>query len=241
MNCSEALRTQCWLDGELQGEAAREAELHVATCLDCQQLATETAGLSDALRGVVRYRAPAALRIRIGQSLDKEAKRLPRGFWTGVITGVAGSALAAAVAVFAVLPFVSGSLAAAVVEAHGRALREDRAIMVASSEHHTVKPWLAAHAAISPPVTDFAAQGFVLAGGRTDIVAGRTAAVTVYRYGAHEIDVFTWPDRGGNLPQPGLIRGFRTSFWKAGDLDFAAVSDMDATAFGRFVALVQQQ
>jgi anti-sigma factor RsiW len=113
--------------------------------------------------------------------------------------------------------------------------------MVASSNHHTVKPWLAAHAGISPPVTDFAQAGFVLTGGRIDEVAGRRAAVAVYAHGNHEMDLFAWTDRGAVLPPGGMARGFRTAFWRSGDLDYAAVSDMDASAFQEFVALAKAQ
>ena len=113
--------------------------------------------------------------------------------------------------------------------------------MVVSSDHHTVKPWLAAHAAISPPAADFKAQGFALTGGRTDEVAGTRAAVMVYRHGNHEIDLFAWPDRGAKLPAPEMTHGFRSSFWKTGDLDFAAVSDVDAGAFANFIALARAQ
>jgi anti-sigma factor RsiW len=139
------------------------------------------------------------------------------------------------------LPPSVATLSQSVVDAHSAALTGEKTIMVASSSHHTVKPWLAAHAGISPLVTDFADQGFALTGGRTDEVAGTRAAVAVYAHGNHEVDLFAWPDRGADLPQAGTTRGFRTAFWKMGDLDYAAVSDMDANAFQKFVALVRAQ
>jgi len=113
--------------------------------------------------------------------------------------------------------------------------------MVASRNHHTVKPWLATHAGLSPPVTDFAGDGFKLTGGRVDEVAGRPAAVMVYAHGTHEVDLFAWPDRGARLPAPGIAHGFHTAFWKIGDMDFAAVSDVDEAAFQKFVALARSQ
>jgi hypothetical protein len=74
-----------------------------------------------------------------------------------------------------------------------------------------------------------------------DKVAGSRAAVMVYRHGNHELDLFAWPDRGASLPQPGMTHGFRTGFWKSGDLDFAAVSDMDQDAFQKFIALARAE
>jgi anti-sigma factor RsiW len=125
------------------------------------------------------------------------------------------------------------------VDAHTRALMSGHVIEVASSNHHTVKPWFAGRVPVSPPVADFAADGFALAGGRIDKVAGSAAAVVVYRHGAHEIDLFVWPDRGSRLPASGVRHGYHAVFWKNGDLDFAAVSDMQSNELSRFVELVK--
>lgn len=242
MTCKETLNTQSYLDGELDGAEAQAAERHLENCAQCQALAAETADLSDALRAVTRYRAPDTLRQRLKTQLDREMRRTPaRGFWLGAASGGGFSALAAGFALFFLLPPSAASLAQSVVDAHTAALTGGKTIMVASSNHHTVKPWLAAHAGISPPVTDFAQAGFVLTGGRIDEVAGRRAAVAVYAHGNHEMDLFAWTDRGAVLPPGGMARGFRTAFWRSGDLDYAAVSDMDASAFQEFVALAKAQ
>jgi anti-sigma factor RsiW len=242
MSCDQELTTQSYLDGELLGTDAAEAERHLQNCAACQTLAAATADLSDALRKSSRYRAPDALRAAVVARLGREPARLPaRNFWLGALSGATVSALAAALAIMAILPPSAATLTQSLADAHGRALLSGQTIMVASSNHHTVKPWLAAHAAISPPVADFASQGFVLAGGRVDEVGGSRAAVMVYRHGNHELDLFAWPDRGTALPQPGIRHGFRTGFWKNGDLDFAAVSDVDQDAFQKFVALAQAQ
>jgi len=242
MSCDQELNTQSYLDGELQGAAAAQAERHLQTCAACQALAAATADLSDALRGASRYRAPDGLRARILSRLRREPARLPaRNFWLGALSGGTVSALAAVLAIMTILPPSAATLTQSLADAHGRALLSGQTIMVASSNHHTVKPWLAAHAAISPPVADFALQGFALTGGRVDDVAGSRAAVMVYRHGNHELDLFAWPDRGAGLPQPGMSHGFRTGFWKSGDLDFAAVSDVDEAEFQKFIALAQAQ
>jgi anti-sigma factor RsiW len=242
MTCNEILRTQSYLDGELTGADAVAAEQHLETCVECQAFAANTADLSDTLRLATRHRAPQALRLRLAAQLDREAVRSPaKSFWFGAAGGVGVSALAAGFALLALLPPSAASLTQSVTEAHARALTSGQSIMVASSNHHTVKPWLAAHAGLSPPVTDFARGGFALAGGRVDEVAGTRAAVMVYRHGNHQVDLFAWPDRGAPLPAPGISRGFRTRFWKIGDLDFAAVSDVDAAEFRKFTDLAQAQ
>jgi anti-sigma factor RsiW len=240
MTCKETLNTQSYLDGALDGVAAEAAERHLQSCAECQAFAADTADLSDALRGATRFHAPDTLRLRLAKQLDRET-RPAKGFWLGAASGGGVSALAAGLAFFLLLPPSAATLAQSVVDAHSAALTGGKTIMVASSNHHTVKPWLAAHAGISPPVTDFASAGFILTGGRTDQVAGRPAAVAVYAHGNHQLDLFAWADRGAPLPAGGMVRGFRTSFWKMGDLDYAAVSDMDAGSFRKFVDLAKAQ
>jgi anti-sigma factor RsiW len=242
MTCEHSLTTQSYLDGELEGTPAAAAEAHLESCSECQAQVAAIADLSDGLRKATRYRAPDTLRHKLAKQLDRESSRVPaKSFWIGAASGGGLSALAAGLALFLLLPPSAATLSQSVVDAHTAALTGGRAIMVASSSHHTVKPWLAAHAGISPPVADFADQGFVLTGGRTDEVAGTRAAVAVYAHGKHAVDLFAWPDRGAHLPQPGTIRGFRTEFWRVGDLDYAAVSDVDAAAFQKFVGLAKDQ
>ncbi|MGN6516891.1 MAG: anti-sigma factor family protein [Rhizomicrobium sp.] len=244
MNCPELLRTQAYLDGALDGAAATEAERHLRDCAECQKLAANLADLSDALhREATRHRAPDALRMRVSSALDAEArpKRTSRGFWFGAAGGSALTALAAALAFILILPPSAETLAQSVTDAHTDALMNGRMIEVASSNHHTVKPWFAGRVDVSPPVTDFAQQGFVLTGGRVDNVAGTRAAVVAYRHGKHEIDLFVWPDHGAKLPGESLRHGYRSFFLKNGDLDFAAVSDVERKELVRFTNLVRAE
>jgi anti-sigma factor RsiW len=241
MSCDHLLTTQSYLDGQLDGAEGDAAERHLQTCAECQNFAAQVADLSDALRRTTRHQAPEFLHARVRAALKREAGPTKvRAFWWGAASGGGASALAAALALFLFLPPSAASLAEAIADAHARALTSGHTIMVASSNHHVVKPWLAAHAGISPPAVDFAAQGFVLTGGRIDTIAGRQAAVSVYAHGNHELDLFTWVDKSGTLPPSATVRGFRTAFWREGDLNFAAVSDVDETAFRKFIALARE-
>ncbi len=114
-----------------------------------------------------------------------------------------------------------------------------RTIQVVSSDRHTVKPWFAGKIDLSPPVHDFAAQGFRLTGGRLDKLGGAPAAVVVYQHGKHAIDLFVWADRRQALPGNATRRGYNTLSWKRGDLDYAAVSDMQASELSAFAGLVR--
>jgi anti-sigma factor RsiW len=262
MACAELLRTQAFFDGELAGPEAEAAERHIAGCAHCQAFCDDAAALSDEIRShAQRYAAPDRLKLRVREAIagatpaaspTREARGWPRQlagaasrarsgvFLGGFLGGVGVSGLAAALVATAVLPPGPIDLAERVTRAHTEALMSGKVIQVASSDHHTVKPWFAGRIDLSPPVEDFAAEGFKLTGGRIDKVAGRPAAVVVYQHGLHEIDLFVWADRGERLPGPGARRGYNAVYWKRRDLDFAAISDMQASELSTFAGLIRR-
>jgi hypothetical protein len=58
----------------------------------------------------------------------------------------------------------------------------------------------------------------------------------VYQHGAHVINVFSWAGRERALPANATRSGYHFAFWKAGDLDYCAVSD---TGWDELLALVR--
>lgn len=238
MPCTETERTSAFLDGELDGADAAAAERHIATCAHCQHFVAAAADASEALRSpAAQLAAPPLLKARIRKALDREARPPRPTFLWGALSGVGVSGLAAALAVAVMAPPAPEAFSVALADAHVRALESGKTIAVVSTSHHTVKPWFAGKAPLSPPVGDFAAQGFPLVGGRVDKVLGRKAAVVVYGHGAHEIDLYVW--RGGTLPVSTDRAGYHEVFWTKGDLNLAAVSDVGSAELDQFVGLVQ--
>jgi anti-sigma factor RsiW len=240
MECEQSLHVQAYLDGELDAADVLKVEQHLESCAQCQALAADHATLKAALTHASYHRADVALRAKIGRALDRETKPAGRrpGFWLGAGSGAGGMAIAAVLAFMLFLP--ADPLVNDLAEAHLRSLMADHLIDVASSDHHTVKPWFAGHADVSPPAEDFKTEGFTLVGGRADYVHGSRAAVVVYRHGAHVINLFAWADRNTRLPRADSRDGYRMAFWKQNDLDLAAVSDVDQAELDRFVALVKK-
>jgi anti-sigma factor RsiW len=256
MTCPELLRTQAFIDGEVAGPDAAAAERHIEHCAECQAFCADAATLSDAIRvSATRYAAPADLRRRVEVMLEAESVELARqewraagaarasrrSFWRGAFGGAGITGLAASLVIVALQPPSAASLADQVTAAHTRALMSGRVIAVASSDHHTVKPWFAGRIAISPPVCDFASEGFKLTGGRLDKVGRTPAAVVVYQHGRHEVDLFVWADRASTLPTQVVRHGYHAIFWKSGDLNFAAVSDAAIPELANFAQLVRSQ
>jgi anti-sigma factor RsiW len=246
MECNEALRLQAYFDSELDASAVAEIERHVEACHECAALRRSLEAIRDGMRQQTLYhRASPQLRSRVLRALDREtgnqwsiAGLLTAGkqFWSGAASGAMATALAAALAFIVFFPSASNPLVNDVMNAHLRSLMENHLIDVVSTDQHTVKPWFAGHADVSPPTADFPKEDYRLVGGRVDYVDGHRAAVLVYRHGAHTINVFSWAGGRESLPNIVTRNGYHSVFWKSGDLVFCAVSD---TALDELLGLVR--
>jgi anti-sigma factor RsiW len=236
VQCAERLRVQACFDGELDAVTAAAVERHAAQCAECR------AWLEDLERGRARLRAalpyqqaPPALRAALTRMLETEAAaerrasgpRAPwrgRPFWLGTFAG-AGAALVAGVAVVLLAPLLLAQLPEELISAHLRSLEPGQLTQVISTDRHTVKPWFAGRADVSPVVADFAPQGYRLVGGRADSLEHQRAAVLVYAHGAHVINVFAFLPGRTEPPAQASRRGYHIACWRGGDLDYCAVSD----------------
>jgi anti-sigma factor RsiW len=251
VQCAESLRVQAYFDGELESVSAAELERHLEHCAECRAL---LAGLEE-LRSHIRRdvpieRAAPALRARVARALDAEARTARRAarpgvrawrtrpFWLGA-TGGLGTALAAALALVFVSAGAPQGLQDELVAAHVRSLMPAHLTDVISTDQHTVKPWFAGHADVSPAVADFAAQGYRLVGGRADYFNRQRAAVVVYQHGAHVINVFSWAAGSARYPASSTRSGYHLVFWTVGDLEYCAVSDAGWDELGRLAGLLR--
>ncbi len=239
MQCGESLRTQAYFDGEVDAVVSADIERHIEQCAECRALLGQLEQLRNELhRDLAHRHTPPELRARIMRALDREAGQtspqparlarsswLTRPFWLGALGGVGASAVAAALALVLLAPSLTSPLLDEVVASHVRSLMPSHLIDVVSTDQHTVKPWFAGHADVSPEVADFAQQGYRLIGGRADYLDHQRAAVVVYQHGPHVINVFSWAASRRTLPSNTIRDGYRMTFWKAGDLEYCAVSD----------------
>lgn len=248
MQCVESLRIQAYFDSEVDAVSAAEIERHLEHCAECRVLLADLEQVRTVLRRDVAYvRTPPLLRARIARALDQEAAARPASqglkgsraasFWTGAASGFGGAAIAATVAFLLLAPPLLNPVVNDLVSAHVRSLMPAHLIDVESTDKHTVKPWFAGHADVSPAVADFAPQGYKLIGGRADYLDHQRAAVVVYQHGAHVINVFSWAGRSsGALPRDTTRNGYHLAFWRQGDIEYCAVSD---TGWDELLGLVQ--
>jgi anti-sigma factor RsiW len=264
VRCAESLRVQAYFDAEVDAMSAADIERHTEHCAECRALLQDLEQVRTVLRRDSAYaRTPAELRTKIMHALDQESaaetpaaenapvadgapvserreRILPgwrmRPFWVGALGGVGGTAIAATFAFLLLVPRFTNPLLDELVSAHVRSLMPSHLIDVVSTDKHTVKPWFAGHADVSPVVADFEPQGYRLIGGRVDYLEHQRSAVVVYQHGAHVINVFSWAGRERALPADVTRSGYHFAFWQAGDLTYCAVSD---TGWDELLGLVR--
>ena len=246
--------TQTLLDGYFDGELdlvhSVEIEQHLQTCLGCAAEYETRQTLRRAIRtGSLYHRAPAALSRRVSRALD-EAERSPaaavfstrKWLWLSLAACVAVATL---LAVFFFprpsAPRLDSTLAQAVLDSHVRSLMATHLVDVASSSKHTVKPWFSGKLDFAPPVTDLAAQGYPLIGGRLDYLDGRPVAALVYKRRKHLINLFLWPSDETKAPGEAeeTRQGYALVHWSQGGMTCWAVSDLNPSDLREFTRLVQ--
>src|SRR4029079_14904829 len=122
------------------------------------------------------------------------------------------------------------------VTSHVRATLGNQLIQVASSNQHTVKPWLSARLEYSPPVPDMQQEGYTLIGGRVDYLDQRPCETLVYKIRDHTVDVFVRPNAW--LLPPSVLRtvgGSKVAHASGSGMDGLAVSDVSREALAAFV------
>ncbi len=272
MNCDEATKLMDgYLDGELDPLTSQKIEQHLRDCHKCEQAYEAHTALSHAIsRGAPYYKAPNELRQRVHSSLldtigAKDIRsaarenqllvkrpRAERRFvpsempWNWL--ALAAAIILTAVIISSLLPRLKqpGSdqfLATQLIASHVRSLMANHLTDVASSDQHTVKPWLDAKLDFAPAVVDLSGQGFPLIGGRLDYLDNRPVAALVYQRRKHFINLFVWPAAAGDSKKQELVtrQGYHLLHWIDGDFTYWAVSDVNASDLQNFKQAFEEQ
>ncbi|HEX4585230.1 MAG TPA: anti-sigma factor [Burkholderiaceae bacterium] len=231
MTRDDELRLHAYLDGELGATESIEFERRLGEDGELRQGLAELRAIGERIRSQARYYdAPAHLRARIlARTRDEQPHRRRRlVLWSSLATA---AALTAVVAGFA--PGWIRQTAGwqprvdEVLDDHLRATLGSHWVDVASSDRHTVKPWLSARLGFSPAVPDLSEQGFELVGGRLDVLDAKPAATLVYRRRQHMISVFVWPGGASIAPEVSERRGYHMIRFAAAGFSYCIVSDLN--------------
>ena len=236
---------QPYVDGELDAATSLELERYVMGDAIARAQLARLRALSSALRAAADYHvAPASLRTGILSGTRGAAappkgstRHVPAHWLRSVGIGVAAAAFASIATVALLGPTQQDLTEHDIFAAHARATVSDRLLDVASSDQHTVKPWLSARLGFSPPVPDLSGSGFELAGGRIDVVGGQRVAVIVYRRRQHMIDVLVRPARE-ETPSAKSRDGFNLNHFTQNGMSFWLISDLNANELGDLARLL---
>jgi anti-sigma factor RsiW len=155
--------------------------------------------------------------------------------WRRLAASIAVTAIAASSATYLLLPR-GPSLEEFAAAGHRRSLLAQTPVDVASSDRHTVKPWLDAKLGVSPPAPDLASAGYPLLGGRVDVLGQAVAPTLVYRHNEHTMSLFARPGATGSTGERQLSSGgYNMIEWGANGFSFAAVSDLEPSELALFV------
>ncbi len=231
-DCMACLKKmQLYADNELSPSEASAVLAHARDCADCRRtLAALEKNAKDMQNGLTYYPAPADLVTRVRAIGGRAARRRPPAWMAWALPLSSAATLAVALLLYFSVPTPADMLADEIVSIHVRALQEKHITDVTSTDQHTVKPWFAGRIDFSPPVHDFAKQGYPLVGGRLDYVTHQAAAALVYHRNKHVINVLVTPTAEGDMPMTALSRrGYNLVFWRKDHLAFEAVSDLNAS------------
>ena len=271
MNCEEIKNLMdAYLDGELDPVTSQKIEKHLRDCSTCEQAYKVETAMAQAInRAAPYYKAPIELRERIQLSL-RESIGAPSRSTAKVDPLPAGRQEAARRSIFFELPWNWLAVAAAIVLAaiivstlpsrlrqpggdqflatqliasHVRSLMADHLTDVASSDQHTVKPWLDAKLDFAAPVLDLSNDGFPLIGGRLDYLDNHSAAALVYQRRKHFVNLFIWPTTPADSKGEATVvrQGYHLVHWNDGDFTYWAVSDVNISDLQHFKQLFEQQ
>jgi anti-sigma factor RsiW len=264
------LQLDAFVDGELDLESQLEMERQLEADAALRQQVEEMRQVHALVREKASYHvAPAALRRRLSAlatpserpaAAAQQPARAPvvtpareraRAIGAAVQRWLGWRPLGAALAfsvVFAVALNVlwlqsskEERLTDDVVASHVRATLGQRLVDVASSDHHTVKPFLSSKLGFSPPVRELGIAGSALLGGRVDYVDGHPVAALVYRQGEHVVDAFVWPSTAtDSKPAYASGRGYRTAHWTQDGMTHWVVSDVNREEFRTVVEAISK-
>ncbi|WP_397451049.1 anti-sigma factor family protein [Pseudomonas sp. NA-150] len=246
MNCEHChALMHGYLDDELDVAAHQRFTGHLTDCTDCQLRLEELKVFSMAVKThAPYYSAPASFTESLRASLQPPTAPRPNA-WQNLRNWLApalsATVFAAALLLYIATPSSDDVWTDEAVSSHVRSLMGEHLMDVASSDRHTVKPWFTGKLDFSPPVNDFAAQGFPLLGGRLDYLQHQTAAALSYRHDKHIINTFVVPTTEADSPlQIQSKRGYNIVSWRQNHMRFIVVSDLEKSELEAFSQLTQK-
>ncbi len=236
--------------GRLDPPLSEEVRAHLVGCAACAR--TEAA--EQALTDLLEHRLPqhvASLALKRRLAVQWPTLSQPRPSWWSRWGRSFAPAFAAALVLLVALPLYyqraiisegrgTGVMVAEAVNDHLRILSSQHPLDVQSGGMHQVKPWFEGRLDFAPVVAFTGDEEFPLKGGAIGYFLDRKAAVFVFQRRLHAITLLVfraeglpWPARGlqpmgSAQTYTAVARGFNVVLWRADELGYALISDLDA-------------
>jgi anti-sigma factor RsiW len=248
MNCHDAQAVMhAYLDGELDPSVGLQFEQHIGECPACSKALAEQQAMQAAMKADSLYfKAPTTLQDRLRASLKKQSSARPVRFpwrWAAAAACVAFCiGLGFLLAQFAFAPSVHDRLTQEVASAHIRSMQAKHIVDVEGPDRHVVKPWFNGKLDFAPPTPNLEKEGFPLVGGRLDYLNGRPVAALVYKRREHFINLFVWPDSGGESRdfQRETRQGYHLIHWSKTGMNYWIASDLDPIELNELAQRLQE-
>lgn len=249
----EAQQIDAFVDGELDLQSRLQIERQMGVDPSLRERVENARQLQAAVREQADYHEiPPALRDRLDALVAPQAAKpaAPRRASTLVERWWRSRPFAASLALAGIGALTvslttlqighDDRLLDEVVASHVRSTLGEHLVDVASSDHHTVKPWLSSKLDFSPPVHELHLPDCEFVGGRLDYLDGRPVAALVYRKGRHVVNDFVWPTTAKDSKADfAMERGFQTARWSQGSMTHWVVSDVNREEFNAIVRAIQ--
>lgn len=244
MTCLDARPLlHAWFDDELDLSRSYEIDEHVAECPECAAELRKFGQLRTAIAETDFRLGDDAALDRLRRSVGKQAgfERVPL-VWKGAAAVLAAAAvILLAVAIPGRLNRAPAGADREIVDSHLRSLALGHLIDIPSSDRHTVKPWFQGKVEFAPAVPDLSAEGFVLEGGRLDVIDGHKTAAIVYKRREHVINLWIAPGNAAPAdPAAADFDGYHLLRWSRDGVTYRAVSDLDTGELRDFATRVMR-
>jgi anti-sigma factor RsiW len=234
-------KLDAYLDGELASSDAAALGAHLRNCTSCSSETLERVLLkrSVALAGK-RYQANSELKARIAKSIGAKVETKPESSaasssgWLWKILVI--PALLVAIVSIGINLYTSRESArrlrvyGELADLHVAALASTTPVDVVSTDKHTVKPWFEGKIPFTFNLPELQGSDFILVGGRVSYIAQTPGAQLIYRLRKHEISVFIFQDREGEIAtrasEPSHAFSFTLENWRQNGLHYFIVGDI---------------
>lgn len=233
MACNEWRdKLDSYIDGELTPAEAATLGAHLRSCAECAADALRRVQMKRAVQiAGKRYEPSTELRNKIAKSIEVKSHRGIALKWKLALIPAVGL-LAAAFLLTSHLGREQREqqrIYSELADLHVATLASSTQVDVLSTDRHTVKPWFQGKLPFTFNLPDLPGSEFTLLGGRVAYLEQVSGAHLIYQIRKHEISVFIFPDRDGEMRSlssgPANAASFNMQTWMKNGLRYFVIGD----------------